>query len=61
MFTPKISLFGCFRSEHIQAGTGRHYCQREGVPQTHQDLGAVWGVDEDPQRFEEVSVADVMD
>jgi len=45
-----------YRGEHVQAGTGRYFRQRKGVPQTHQDLGAVWGVDEDPQRPEEVSL-----
>lgn len=54
-----VGLFShLYRSERIQAGTGRYYCQREGLPQTHQDLGTVWGVDEDPQRSEEVSATD---
>lgn len=50
--------FNQYRSEHVQAGTGGHYCQREGLSQTHQDLGAVWGVHEDPQCYEEVSLTD---
>lgn len=61
----KISLFNLFiyfilnkyRSECVQAGTGRHYGERERLSQTHQDMGAVWSVDEDPERPEEVSVS----
>lgn len=47
-----------YRCECIQAGAGRDYRQREGLSQTHQDLGAVWSVHEDPQRYEEVSLTD---
>lgn len=50
-----FSLTVKYRSECIPTGAGRHYSQRKGMPQTHQDLGAMWSFDEDPQRSEEVS------
>ena len=47
-FIQHLSGFNRYRCECVEAGAGRDYRQRERLSQTHQDLGAVWGVHEDP-------------
>lgn len=51
-----IYFFHESRCKRIQTGIGRDHSERKGLPQAHQDLGAVWCFHEDPQRSEEVSL-----
>lgn len=46
------------RCDCVQTGIGRDHGERKGLPQAHQDLGAVRRFHEDPQRSEEVSLTE---